>query len=86
MLKVAGHVLIGLLILLAGFQYSKIGSGSGEGFPQRPVRVVVPFNPGGGTDTYARILQKAIKDHNLMPQPLVIVNKPGGGRRLGAIM
>ncbi|MFL3659791.1 MAG: hypothetical protein ACJ07L_17300, partial [Opitutales bacterium] len=29
MLKVAGHVLIGVLILLAGFQYSKIGSGSG---------------------------------------------------------
>ncbi len=84
MLKIAGHFLIVFLILLAGFQYSKIGSGSGESFPQRPVRVVVPFNPGGGTDTYARILQKAIKDNDLMPQPLVIVNKPGGGATIGS--
>lgn len=84
MLRVAGHCLIGLLVLLAAFQYLKIGSGSGESFPQRPVRVIVPFNPGGGTDTYARILQKAIKDNDLMPQPLVIVNKPGGGATIGS--
>ena len=84
MTKIVGHALTALLILLAALQYSRIGSDAGENFPQRPIRVVVPYNPGGGTDTYARILQKAIKDNDLMPQPLVIVNKPGGGATIGS--
>jgi len=84
MQKFSLHALVVVLIGLAAFDYLKTGAGEGREFPTRPVRVIVPFNPGGGTDTYARILQKAIKDYDLMPQPLVIVNKAGGGATIGS--
>lgn len=78
------HIFIAGLILLSVFQYFKAGSFSGEDYPSKPIRVVVPFQPGGGSDTFARIVQKAINDEQLMPQPLVIVNKPGGGTSIGS--
>ena len=84
MVKISVHMIVGLLIGVSAFQYFKLGSSGSDAFPQRPIRVIVPFNPGGGTDTYVRILQKAIKDNDLMPQPLVIMNKPGGGATIGS--
>lgn len=78
------HACIVGLILLSVFQYSKLGSSLGSEFPRKPIRVVVPFQPGGGSDTFVRIVQKAINDNQLMPQPLVIVNKPGGGTSIGS--
>ena len=84
MVKILVHTIVGLLIAIFAFQYFESGSSESDAFPQRPVRVIVPFNPGGGTDTYVRILQKAIKDNDLMPQPMVIMNKPGGGATIGS--
>jgi len=84
MAKWIGHVAIAIVIALAILQYAQVGSDESDEFPKRPIRVVVPYNPGGGTDTYARILQKAIKDNDILPQPLVIVNKPGGGATIGS--
>jgi tripartite-type tricarboxylate transporter receptor subunit TctC len=78
------HIFIATLILLSVFQYFKASSFSGDDYPRKPIRVVVPFGPGGGSDTFARIVQKAINDEQLMPQPLVIVNKPGGGTSIGS--
>ncbi len=46
-------------------------------FPTKPIRVFVGFKPGGRTDTVARLVAKYVKEKNLLPQPLVIVNKPG---------
>jgi tripartite-type tricarboxylate transporter receptor subunit TctC len=84
MAKITTHIVVALLIGLSIFSYAKMGSRDTESYPNRPIRVIVPYNPGGGTDTYARILQKAIKDNDLMPQQLVIVNKPGGGATIGS--
>ncbi|MCA9120173.1 MAG: tripartite tricarboxylate transporter TctB family protein [Planctomycetaceae bacterium] len=53
-------------------------------YPDRPIQLVVPFGAGGGTDTYARALKQAIEDHQLLPQPLVIVNVPGAGATIGS--
>ena len=78
------HACIAGLILLSIFQYVKLGSSMGEEYPRKPIRVVVPFQPGGGSDTFVRIVQKAINDYQLMPQPLVVVNKPGGGTSIGS--
>lgn len=47
-------------------------------YPQKPIRVVVPFGPGGATDLTARAFQKAIADDKLLPQPITIVNVTGG--------
>ena len=80
----AKHVVIAALIVLSIFQYIKLGSSMGDDYPRKPIRVVVPFQPGGGSDTFVRIVQKAINDNGLMPQPLVVVNKPGGGTSIGS--
>jgi tripartite-type tricarboxylate transporter receptor subunit TctC len=46
-------------------------------WPEKPVRVVVPFGPGGTTDILARNLQKVIEEKKLLPQPVVIQNVTG---------
>ncbi len=53
-------------------------------YPQRPIKLIVPFAAGGGSDTFARILQKAIEEHQLLSQPLVIINVPGAGGTVGS--
>lgn len=52
-------------------------------WPERPIRVIVPFAPGGTSDTLARNLQRVIQEQNLLPQPLTIINI-GGHYSVGA--
>lgn len=54
-------------------------AGAEEAWPQKPIRVIVPFKPGGRTDTVARLIAKEIEEEGLLDQPLVVVNMPGGG-------
>ena len=46
--------------------------------PSKPVEFVVPAGTGGGADQMARLIQGVVVKHNLMKQPLVVVNKSGG--------
>jgi tripartite-type tricarboxylate transporter receptor subunit TctC len=46
--------------------------------PNRPVQFIVPAGTGGGADQMARVIQGIVSKHNLMRQPLVVVNKAGG--------
>lgn len=51
-------------------------------FPERPVRIVVPFPPGGSYDVVARLLARAVQE--AWPAGVVIDNRPGAGGNLGA--
>lgn len=53
------------------------------GFPEKPIKFIVPTNAGGGVDAQARILQRAIADYELLPEKAVVVNIPGGGGVIG---
>ena len=53
--------------------------------PTKPVEFVVPAGTGGGADQMARFLLGVIAKHNLMKQPLVVVNKSGGAGAEGFI-
>jgi tripartite-type tricarboxylate transporter receptor subunit TctC len=46
--------------------------------PSKPVEFVVPAGTGGGADQMARFIQGVVAKHNLMKQPIVVVNKGGG--------
>ena len=51
-----------------------------QGFPERPVRIIVPLTPGGSPDTIARAISAALQ----WPQPVVVENRPGGSQNIGA--
>jgi tripartite-type tricarboxylate transporter receptor subunit TctC len=52
-------------------------------WPDRPVRLIVPFPPGGSTDTIARILQPKLSE--TLGKPVVIENRGGASGSVGAI-
>src|ERR1700738_2081074 len=53
-----------------------------QGWPARPVRIVVPYAPSGSTDTVARITGDRLS--RIWGQQVLIENKPGAGTNIGA--
>jgi len=53
-----------------------------QGFPERPVRPVVPLPPGGSPDTIARTLAQGVQGS--WSQPIVVENRTGGSQNIGA--
>ncbi len=48
-------------------------------FLTRPIEFVCHAAPGGGSDIMARMMQTVIEKEKLCPQPVTVVNRPGGG-------
>lgn len=69
-----------LLVALVGCNHDS----QPQSYPSREITVVVPFGAGGGTDSFARVMKRAIEENNLLPQPLVIKNISGAGATIGS--
>ncbi len=78
------HSLPFLVCLLACSGCRPNDAADSSQYPARPIKLVVPFGAGGGTDTYARIFKKAIDENDLLSQPLVIINRDGAGATIGS--
>jgi tripartite-type tricarboxylate transporter receptor subunit TctC len=70
----SGAVLV-LAALAAGTSFSQT-------YPTKPVRIVAPFAPGGGTDFIARLIAQKLTER--LGQQVIVENKPGAGGNLGA--
>lgn len=68
--------ILGLLLL---------GASSGvfaQGYPNRPIRIIVPFTPGGGNDVFARTVGQKLQER--LGQPVIVDNRAGAGGNIGA--
>lgn len=76
MIKISKHLVSALVII--GFASSVVAQSN---YPDRPVKLIVPFGPGGFTDVVARILGQKLSV--AMGQQFVVENKPGAGSTIG---
>src|SRR5690349_8889077 len=53
-----------------------------QGFPERPVRLIVPLPPGGSPDTIARTLAQGVQ--GVWKEPVVVENRTGGSQNIGS--
>ena len=60
-----------------------VAAAAAQGYPDRPVRLIVPFGPGGGTDLLARVV--AERAGPALGTTLVVENRAGGGATVGIV-
>lgn len=76
-----GRMLVGWLLAVA-FSLSLAGVARADDYPSRPVRVIVPFSPGGAVDGPMRLIAQELGKR--LGQPVVVENKPGAGATIGS--
>ena len=70
------------MILLSAALLALVSAAHADDFPTRAIKLVVPFAPGGGNDTVARLVGEGLAAG--LGQPVVIDNRPGAGGIIGA--
>jgi tripartite-type tricarboxylate transporter receptor subunit TctC len=70
--------IVGAILAIA----ANLGPASAQDFPNRTVRIVVPYGPGGGVSLLAQTVGNKMSE--LMKQPVIVDNRPGAGGNLGA--
>ena len=80
--SVAARLLRALVALALPALLALSGHGALAAFPDRPLKIIVPFPAGGGTDNWARLFARELGAR--LGQPIVVENKPGANTRIGA--
>src|SRR4029079_8970954 len=70
------------VLALAAVTAVAAGESAAQPYPSKPVRLIVPFSPGGAADVPMRIIAQKLSEQ--MGQQVVIENRPGAGSTIGA--
>jgi tripartite-type tricarboxylate transporter receptor subunit TctC len=68
-------------VIALGLAFANCGAGLAQGYPDRAVRLVVPYPPGGGTDIIGRVVAQNLT--NSLGQQVVVDNRGGAGGTIG---
>src|SRR5688572_19564217 len=79
--KLAQLAIVAMILATGVAQAQTPSTGSGQGFPAKPVRIVVPAVPGGGTDILARLLSPRLTEN--FGQSVIIENRGGAYTTIG---
>lgn len=77
--KISFFVLLALVVLAS----ASTGFAASD-YPSQPIRLIVPFSPGGGTDVCARIVAEGMSKY--LDQPVIIENRPGASGTVGTLL
>ena len=72
-----------LRALAAGLLTLACGAALAQAYPARPVKVIVPYPPGGVGDTFSRLVGQGLQD--ALGQPFLVENRPGASQMVGAM-
>jgi tripartite-type tricarboxylate transporter receptor subunit TctC len=70
------------IVSIAAMTFATLANAYATGYPEKPITAIVPFPPGGSTDTIARAIAPRISQK--LGQPFVVENKPGATGAIGA--
>ncbi len=80
--SIAPTVLASLLAtVLIGAASAALAQTASGNYPAKPIRVLIPYPPGGGTDTAMRIIQPKLQEG--LGQPIILENRPGASETIG---
>src|SRR5262245_17058012 len=80
-IRAVQRVALFLAVFAAGAAAHAAAAGDAVVYPGKPVRMIVPLAPGGGSDIVGRILAQALTQH--WGQSVVVDNRPGAGSNIG---
>lgn len=73
---------LGGMALASGMLAAPAAQAQAQDYPNQPIRMIVPYSPGGATDIIGRLVGKALSDK--LGQPVVVENRTGGNTGIGA--
>src|SRR5688572_2094226 len=69
------------VVAAAAVAVAAVDDAAAQKYPEKTVRIVTPFAPGGGTDVFARILAQRLTE--VLGQQFIVENRPGAGSTIG---